>query len=431
MTKPANPPRRAAAATTAAAAVAIAAVVAGCASAAPRPVHDYTSVLVSRGVAGHVPAASAKILGAADTAFGLDLLGAWCAGQPQSNIVFSPESLASGLGLAYLGARGSTATAMARVLHLPTASATATQAAMRARWAALGGLDRPGVTVDGSNRIWADPSLLPLPGYLDAVATAYDAGLSLVPLGNDPARATQIINAAVDSDTRGHIPELLPPDALQGDIFVLTDALYLDADWATPFQASLTEPGPFTTAAGAPATAQYMSGTGYRYARADGWTGVELPYRGGALAMTALLPPAGSSGCQVPSTAGLAALTAGLTGPGATAGVDLPKVSLASHQEMNGLLTGLGMGVAFSGLADFAGMSPAASNISIVEHAATLAVGERGTVGSAATAVGIEGMSLPVVMGPRIDFDRPYLMLVTDPATGEPLFIARVADPAA
>jgi serpin B len=30
----------------------------------------------------------------------------------------------------------------------------------------------------------------------------------------------------------------------------------------------------------------------------------------------------------------------------------------------------------------------------------------------------------------RIVFDRPYLLLVTDTRTGEPLFLARVADPA-
>jgi hypothetical protein len=31
----------------------------------------------------------------------------------------------------------------------------------------------------------------------------------------------------------------------------------------------------------------------------------------------------------------------------------------------------------------------------------------------------------------RIVFDRPYLLLVTATGTGEPLFLARVADPAA
>jgi serine protease inhibitor len=34
------------------------------------------------------------------------------------------------------------------------------------------------------------------------------------------------------------------------------------------------------------------------------------------------------------------------------------------------------------------------------------------------------------VMPPQVRFDRPYLLVVTDRATGEPLFMARVANPA-
>ena len=50
---------------------------------------------------------------------------------------------------------------------------------------------------------------------------------------------------------------------------------------------------------------------------------------------------------------------------------------------MNGLLSGLGMGVAFSGSADFTGLSPQACCIGFVQHAATLKVAEQGTVASA------------------------------------------------
>jgi serpin B len=58
-------------------------------------------------------------------------------------------------------------------------------------------------------------------------------------------------------------------------------------------------------------------------------------------------------------------------------------------------------------------------------------VGEKGTTGSAATAVGIMPSMAVVTTGRQISFDRPYLMLVTGTATGEPLFLARVADPTA
>ena len=95
-----------------------------------------------------------------------------------------------------------------------------------------------------------------------------------------------------------------------------------------------------------------------------------------------------------------------------------------------GLLSELCMGVAFTGAADFAGLSPQACCIGLVKHAATLTVGEQGTTGSAATAVGI--MPTAARPGfPQVDFDRPYLLVVTDSATGEPLFLARVTNPAA
>jgi serine protease inhibitor len=114
---------------------------------------------------------------------------------------------------------------------------------------------------------------------------------------------------------------------------------------------------------------------------------------------------------------------------GPATAIALPAVNLVSRQDMDGLLTRLGMGIAFGGLADFTGLSPRACCIALAEHAATLQVGEKGTVGSAATAVGIMPTDAQLPVGPQIAFDRPYLMLVTGTATGEPLFLARVADP--
>jgi serpin B len=181
-----------------------------------------------------------------------------------------------------------------------------------------------------------------------------------------------------------------------------------------------------------------MHGSDFFAASEGGWTAVSLPYRGGKLAMTALLPPAGSGGCPALSAATLHEITAALApfppgraepGPArAMASVALPKVSLRTSASMQPLLTRLGMGIAFGGGADFTGLSSEAGSIGVVIHAATLAVTEKGTVASAATAVGIEP-SAGVLPMRQVVFDRPYLMLVTDTATGEPLFLARVADP--
>ena len=114
---------------------------------------------------------------------------------------------------------------------------------------------------------------------------------------------------------------------------------------------------------------------------------------------------------------------------GGLTGIALPKVSLRSSASLGNLLAGLGMSVAFSSGADFTGLSPQACCIGLVQHAATLAVTGKGTVGSAATAVGIAPTAISVPRG-AVAFDRPYVLLVTDTQTGEPLFLARVADPA-
>lgn len=402
---------------------------------------------VIRGVAVREPAADPRPYGTADTALGLDVMGAWCRADPEANLVLSPTSLASGLGMAYLGARGATARAMAGVLHLPAAGGTLA-AGLQARSAALRGLSGPGVTVAASDQVWADPGLPLRAAYLNSVATGYDAGVAQVPLVNSSDQAAQEIDQAIATATRGHIPQLLGPGSLREIGWVLTDALYLNAAWATPFQASETTTGSFTTAGGQRASVSFMNGGGFRAAAAAGWTAVSLPYQGGKLSMVALLPAPGTGNCVMPPAAALGALTTrvGVTGastapgtggtgvPGGTAvpaqtSIALPRVNLSTRASLKGLLKTLGLGIAFGPGADFTGMSPGACRTGLVEHAATLQVGEKGTVASAATAVGIS-MSAGRA-GPTLVFDRPYLLLVTATATGEPLFAARVANPAA
>jgi len=400
-----------------AAGLVLALAVAGCGTTPPAPA-------VVRGVAVREPLANPRPYGAADTAFGLGTLGAWCRADPRANLVLSPSSLASGLGMAYLGARGSTARVMADVLRLPRGPGL--MAGLQVRSVALRRLNGPGVTVDTSDQVWADPSLTTRRSYLNAVATGYDAGVAHVPLLRHPGQAAQEISQAIAAATHGQIAQLLPPGSLNGIGWVLTDALYLNAAWATPFPAGQTRLGPFTTASGRAASAEYLTGGPYAAAGVGGWTAVWLPYRGGRLAMMALLPPA--SGCAMPTAKQLGMLASELRGGTATREIALPRVSLRNKTSMKGLLTGLGMGLAFTPAADFTGLSPQACCIGLVEQAATLRVWEQGTVASAATAVGVEP-SAARAGPPPVAFDRPYLMVVTVPATGEPLIMARVTDP--
>jgi serpin B len=409
-----------------AAATAVASLAGGCGTSTVVPQKNAPGALT--GGIRSVPNPAAY--GASDTAFGLSVLGAWCRGSPDGNVVMSPVSLATGLGMAYLGARGSTAREMAHVLHLPAVSA-AMLAGLRARGRALRALDGPGVVVTDSDRLWAD--LPSLPSYRKALAASYGAGLTREPMLTDPSLAASQIDAAIARATRGHIAHLLDAGELGNIAWLMTDAMYLRAKWANPFDPNATQPASFSTAAGKQVQAQYMKGGWFASVTAKGWTAVALPYKGGRLEMLALLPPSakasqGSAECPDLPAATMAVIASRLRSARSKVYVDLPKINLSSSMQMNSLLERLGMGLAFSPEANFTGISQQALAIGLVVHAATMKVTEAGTVASAATAVGVTPTVAELEL-PVVSFDRPYLLVVLDKSTGEPLFMARVTNP--
>ncbi|HET7013121.1 MAG TPA: serpin family protein [Streptosporangiaceae bacterium] len=408
-------------------AAASACVLSGCAAATEQHRAGKPVVLTARQVT------TLREYGQADTAFGFSLLREVCAAKTGGNIALSPVSVSSALGLAYLGARGETASAIANVLRLPAASGPALTTGLRDRLDLLASLARPGVEFSQSNRIWADKSLPPRPSYVAALRSAYRAGLGQVPLVSDPDAAARVINSAIDRDTHGHIPELLAPDSLHGIGWLLTNALYLKAAWAQPFSHVSTAPGSFDTGTGQ-VRANYLNGRGFKTAGVDGWAAASLPYKGHRLAMYALLPPAGqgpdSGSCRLPDPTEFVSLSSELAHSHHEMSIAMPKVKLSWSGSLMPELSQLGMGLAFSPAANFTGISPKACCIGLVQHAATLDVAEKGTVASAATAVGVTPTSLPAPQ-PTLRFDRPYLLVLEDTLTGEPLMLAWVANPAA
>ncbi|MGI5163431.1 serpin family protein [Spirillospora sp. CA-253888] len=378
-----------------------------------------------RGSAARVAPADPRPFARADTAFGLGLMNAWCKKDPRANVVLSPSSVASGLGMVHLGARGATAEAMARTLALPAGDPLP---GLHARDRAMKGINGGDVALHVTDQVWSDERNPPSKDYLDRVATAYGAGLNMLDIQGDPDGARRTVNEAVEKSTKGRISDLLPEGSVTKRLgWILTDAVYLKARWETEFKRSDTGRTPFTTADARTVQAATMNRTGrYGLARVPGWTAVDMPYRGGRLSMTALLPDKATA-CPRVDAAALGRLTGALRL--ALLDLTVPKVELRSRADLKPLLTGLGMGVAFSGGADLTGISPKAAQLAFVRHAASLVMDEKGTEAAAATGAGVGATAAPPAPSAKVVFDRPYLLLVRDTRTGEPLFLATVADP--
>ncbi|WP_405004939.1 serpin family protein [Kitasatospora purpeofusca] len=382
---------------------------------------------------------------AATGAFGLDLLRTLTADPATAgrNLVLSPSGLATALAMVLPGARGATADELAAALHTEL---TPEQYAF-----ATGALNRGGAPVADkgtvlrrSDDLWAQRDAPLDPHYLGVLAGAFDTGVHTADFRADPEGARKAVNSTVEKATDGRIKDLFAPGQINpATRLALTDALYLKADWARPFKAGRTTGLPFHRLDGSEAAVPTMAATEpLRYAEGSGgilgepWQAVELPYAGSSLAMDLIVPAQG----------GFAAFRKGLDraqldlvlGALAERAVDLtlPKFRFDTANELTPTLRALGVTTAFGDAADLSGIpGPGAAErlrIGPVVQKATVQVDEQGTVAAAGSGVGVEAMAAaPPKQTVQLHIDRPFLFLVRNTATGLPLFLGQVTDPAA
>ena len=100
--------------------------------------------------------------------------------------------------------------------------------------------------------------------------------------------------------------------------------------------------------------------------------------------------------------------------------------------QLGSALADMGMPIAFTGEADFSGMTGEKDLfISRVVHKAFVDVSEEGTEAAAATGVMMEmGVSVQPLLPPAVfRADHPFLFIIRDNHSGSILFIGRVVDP--
>ncbi|MBD0694258.1 serpin family protein [Streptomyces sp. CBMA123] len=429
-----RPPRRPAALLLAAALAAP--LIGGCGSTGAAA----TGELRASAPAGRPPVDPAQVAATAKAtdAFGLDLLHTLAADPAGAghNLVVSPAGLATLLGMLLPGARGATAEELAKALH--------TDLDPKQYAFAAGALNRPGPATDGltlrqSDQAWTKQGAAVAPDYLATLAGAFDAGVHTTDFAKNPEDVRKAINAAVEKTTDGRIKDLVPPNAITADTrLVLTDALYLKAEWATEFKPANTADRPFHRLDGStPAVPTMSRHDDLKYADGSGgiagepWQAVELPYAGGTLAMDLIVPAQG----------GFAAFTKGLDQPqldrilGALAeqpvDLQLPRFHFDTSNELSPALRSLGVHAAFA-KADFGGIAPDPLVLGPVLQKATIEVDEGGTVAAAGSGAVVSGAAAPSPRQPaELHIDRPFLFLIRDTATGRPLFLGQVTDPQA
>jgi serine protease inhibitor len=367
------------------------------------------------------------VIGASNE-FGFNLLRELEKTRADSNIFMSPLSASMALGMTMNGTAGQTFDEMRASLGFGTQPATEINAAYRSLIELLRGLDKS-VDFRIANSIWYRDGFPFSASFLDESRQFFDARVA--GLNFDAASAPATINDWVKQSTNGKIPTIVDGSIDADAVMLLINAIYFNGSWTSRFDKSRTRPDQFTTISGTTAPIPMMNrkDTISVGQTADAQV-IELPYGGGAYAMTILLPKPGKSVRDVlPSLTAQSWQTAvtGLTNQSLE--LAMPKFSLEWEALLNDQLKALGMQMAFTpGGADFSRMSATAGRqlfISKVKQKAFVDVHEEGTEAAAVTSVQIDLVSLP----PSIRIDRPFLFAIRERLSGTILFMGKIVRP--
>lgn len=353
------------------------------------------------------------------------------------NLFYSPHSISLALAMTYAGARGETEQQMADTLHFtlpqdclhPAFNGLDLELARRGEGAE--GKDEEGFRLHIVNALWGQEDYEFLSEFLDILAENYGAGLRTLDFVNEPEESRVTINDWVSDQTEGRIEDLIPQGVIDElTRLILTNAIYFNAAWAEPFEEDQTADGTFYLLDGGQVTVPMMRQTeSFGYAEGEGYQAVELPYDGWELSMVILLPQAGEFEAFEGSLD--AELVDSIVKDLAHRRIALtmPKFEFESDFSLKDSLAAMGMPDAFTGAADFSGMTGDRDLfIAEVIHKAFVSVDEAGTEAAAATAVVMEKLAMPEEPV-EVTVDRPFIFLIRDIKTGAILFVGRVVDP--
>jgi serine protease inhibitor len=382
----------------------------------------------------------------ANNSFAVDLYSR-LASQP-GNLFFSPYSIENVLAMSWAGARGETASQMARVMHLSISQdAAAAEFAALTKTLALAGQPVTGISDSVQARsaipfqlsiatsLWCREGHPFLDRFLTTAKEDYGASIYHVDFSNAHNLAYHSIDDWIAKQTRGKIEHAIPSDTIDARTrLVLANTIYLKARWEHEFKKEFTHVAPFQPIRGSKISVPMMNTEdSFFYSETDEAQVLEMPYLFDKASMVVILPK---------KVDGLPSVEGALTnskleqllarGQLITVKVSFPRFKSNSAFDIIPALREIGMTKAFSlPEADFTGIDGTNDLfISSVLHQAFVDVDEEGTEAIAATEVTF-AKGLIDIQDQTVTFvaDHPFLFIIRHSQTGAILFMGRLETP--
>jgi len=346
------------------------------------------------------------------------------------NMFYSPYSISAALAMTYEGAEGQTADEMKSVFHFPEDNI------LRPNFAAIYNdinKENEDYELKTGNALWVQQDFPFLQEYISGVENYYGGKAAMVDFVKETEKSRQTINSFIEEQTKNKIKDLIPVGSLdEMTRLVLTNAIYFKGIWEWEFDKADTHDGIFRITSDDTVEIPIMhmnpKEAKFNYAETEDLQILELPYKGDKISMLILLPTKDLNEIDSILTAEKLNEYKSKMKETKLDSISLPKFEFDTKYFMKDTLISLGMLTAFSGDADFSGMTGKKDlYISSVIHQAYVGVDEKGTEAAAATAVIMKELSaMPMNI---FRADHPFIFLIQEKDTGNILFLGRVVDP--
>ena len=353
----------------------------------------------------------------------------------EENLIYSPYSIYQALVMTYAGAEGETEAEMMKVLGLSDNEEA--HNLMNALNKVLqyapdyGDDEMQPLVFSIANALWAQKDYHFEQSFLDKLSANYAAGLKLVDF-NKPDEAQALINTWVAAQTNDKIKDLIP-DGLLSELtrLVLTNAVYFKGAWRDQFDVANTQKDVFTTLDGGQQEVDMMSATFEANTLVnEDVSAAILPYLGRTYAMALIMPEDFLAYQKTFDTEVLESLLVDLEWKNPILSIKMPRFKTESTIDLKEKLIEMGMPSAFTGSADFSGMTGNKDLlINDVVHKAFIDVNEEGTEAAAATAEIVEEKEMPSPERLSISFDKPFIYLIYNTETKAVIFMGHVLKP--
>ena len=343
------------------------------------------------------------------------------------NIMISPLSISYALAMTLNGAEGETRTAMMEALRFNNITLEEINNSYKSLSEKITEIDKR-VILNIANSVWVEDRLEVKQAFIDALVEYFNAEGYQFNI-SDPGIVDEV-NKWISDNTNGLIKDMVD-EIPQDVVMILINAIYFKGKWRYQFDEGDTRPESFTLKNGTEVDVDMMfNESNYKVRTTEDIIIAELPYGQGNFVMDVILPVEGKT------TSDILPLLTDENWSDWTANMNeseiklyMPRFKYKYKKELSEILSDMGMGVAFTGAADFSNIADQGLAISKVLHQTFIENNEEGTEAAAATVVMMELTSVPPA--PQVlRLDRPFLYIIRETSTDTIIFMGLTGNPA-